>query len=231
MSIQNSDLKRRILEISYLNKAAHISSCLTAVDIIDEIYQKKKPEDKFILSSGHAALALYVVLEKYNYYHFGMNDKKDEYTIHKKRYIDAEELYRKSGVHPHRDKINKIDASTGSLGHGIGIAVGMAYANPSINVYCLLSDGEMSEGSVWEALRITEELNLKNLKLYFNFNGLSAMERINIDRLVIRLGNYYKGDMRIYHTDCSYLPCFSGVKGHYKILSDEEYTNCISLLK
>src|SRR2546427_251920 len=61
----NKDLKKRIIEISYKNKLSHIGSCLTAVDIIDEIYAIKKPNEKFILSSGHAGLALYCVIEKY----------------------------------------------------------------------------------------------------------------------------------------------------------------------
>ena len=59
------DLKKRILEIAYKNKLSHLGSYLSSVDIIDKIYAKKNPNDIFILSSGHAALALYVVLEKY----------------------------------------------------------------------------------------------------------------------------------------------------------------------
>ena len=104
------DLKQRILEIAYKHKLSHLGSYLSAVDIIDEIYKEKKPEDIFILSSGHAALALYVVLEKYE-------DK------------DAEELFLKHGGHPHRDEENGIYCSTGSLGLGITIAVGRALAN------------------------------------------------------------------------------------------------------
>ena len=59
------NLKKRILEIAYKNKLSHLGSYLSSVEIIDEIYSKKKSEDIFILSSGHAALALYVILEKY----------------------------------------------------------------------------------------------------------------------------------------------------------------------
>ena len=73
--------------------------------------------------------ALYVVLEKY----FG---------------IDAEELLEKHGHHPHRDELNKLHCSTGSLGQGITVAVGRAIANPNRDVYCLISDGECAEGSV-----------------------------------------------------------------------------------
>ena len=76
------DLKKRILDIAYKNKLSHLGSYLSAVDIIDKIYKKKNKEDIFILSSGHAALALYVVIEKY--------EGKD-----------AEELFNKYGGHPH----------------------------------------------------------------------------------------------------------------------------------
>ena len=90
-------LKKRILDIAYKNKLSHLGSYLSSVDIIDEIYNKKSLEDIFILSSGHAALAMYVVIEKYTG-------------------IDAEKLFKKHGGHPHRDESNGIFCSTGSLG-------------------------------------------------------------------------------------------------------------------
>ena len=102
-------LHKRILELSFKHQLAHIGSCLSSADIIDAIYSVKRPQDKFILSCGHAAVALYCVLEKY----LG---------------ADAEALLEKHGVHPNRDEL--IDYSTGSLGHGIGAAVGMAMAQP-----------------------------------------------------------------------------------------------------
>src|SRR3990167_1530072 len=128
MNITNRNLKRRIIEISYEKGLSHLGSCLTAVDIIKEIYDIKKPYEKFVLSSGHAGLALYVVGEKY------FRDAVDTCVSH-----SAEYLFSKHGVHPNRDR--HIDASSGSLGHGIGIAVGMALADRSKNVYCLISDG------------------------------------------------------------------------------------------
>jgi transketolase N-terminal domain/subunit len=80
-------LKRRILDISYNNKLAHTGSCITAVEIIDMIYKKKQPEDVFILSSGHAGVAWYVVLEAY--------EKRN-----------AEHIFAHHGVHP--DRCNKM---------------------------------------------------------------------------------------------------------------------------
>ena len=64
-TVRNIDLKRRIIDLSFKHKASHIGSCLTAVDIIEEIFKKKKPTERFVLSNGHAAMALYVVLEKH----------------------------------------------------------------------------------------------------------------------------------------------------------------------
>ena len=102
---QLNKLEKRVLEISYNKKLSHISSCLTAVNLIDNIYKIKKSEDIFILSSGHAGLALYCILEKYE----GKN---------------AEELFDKHGVHPNRNLEDGIYCSSGSLGSAITIAAG-----------------------------------------------------------------------------------------------------------
>ena len=137
-------LKNRILDIAYKNKLSHLGSYFSSVGIIDRIFKDKKLEDIFILSSGHAALSLYVVLEKY----YGM---------------DAEELFSEQGGHPHRDEAKHVYCSTGSLGMGITVAVGRALANTTRTVHCLISDGECAEGSVWESLKFIEEANIKNI--------------------------------------------------------------------
>ena len=152
-------LHERIIEISKKHHLSHLGSNLTAVGIIDEIYGIKKDDDPFILSCGHAGLALYVVLEKY----YG---------------FDAEKLYLKHGTHPHRDTKDKIYFSTGSLGMGIGAAVGMALADRSKNVYCLISDGEAFEGIVYECANIIRKYKVSNLKVYLNWNGLSAYDMV-----------------------------------------------------
>src|SRR3990167_6943885 len=167
-----SKLEERVLFLSYKFKLSHIGSCLTAVRIIDMMYQSKEKDDLFILSSGHAGVALYVILEKY--------EKKD-----------AEQLYIKHGVHPNRDIENGIYASTGSLGHGIGIAVGMALVNRKRNVWCLLSDGECAEGSVWEALRIAAENRLENLRVGVNGNAWGAYGKVDVEWLDSRLQFFY----------------------------------------
>jgi transketolase len=154
-----NELHSRILSISKQYGLSHIGSNLTSVGIIDEIYRTKQFDEPFILSCGHAGLALYVVLEKY----CG---------------VDAEQLFIVHGTHPDRDIENKIYCSTGSLGHGIGIALGMALSDRTKNVYCLISDGECFEGSIWEVAHVIHRYNVTNLKVYLNFNGLSAYHKV-----------------------------------------------------
>jgi transketolase len=152
-------LHDRIIDISKKHHLSHIGSNLTAVNIIEEIYQIKKEDEPFILSCGHCGLGLYTVLEKY----YG---------------FDAEKLYLKHGTHPHRDLSDKIYCSTGSLGMGLGISVGMALADRSKDVYCLISDGECFEGLVYESANVIRKYKVTNLKVYLNWNGLSAYDQI-----------------------------------------------------
>jgi len=209
----NRELKRRILDISLKYNKAHISSSIIAVDTIDYIYRTKKSNEPFILSSGCAGLALYVVLEKY--------EKKD-----------AEVLFKKYGTYPQRDLNNGIYCSVGSLGHGIGIALGMAYADRDRSVYCMITDGECAEGSVWEALRIATELKLKNLKLYLIANGYSAYKTVDIPVLEKRLRAFTAHDgprLKIIRVICE-LPHLKGVQGRYKYLTAQEYQDVIDAL-
>lgn len=202
--MKNIKLKKRVIEISYKKGLSHISSCLTAIDIIDHIYRQSS--DTFILSSGHAALALYVVLE-------------DRYDL------DAEKLFDKHGVHPNRDIKNHIVASTGSLGHGVGIAVGHALADRSKEVHVLLSDGECSEGSVWESLRVAWEQSLTNLYVYVNINGWGAYKRIDSDRLIKQLELLDLPHLEINTTTMEDFP-IEGLQhqsGHYHVLNSDEY--------
>jgi len=203
-----NELIKRILEISYKHKLSHLSSCITAVETIDKIYSLKKNDEPFILSNGHAAIALYVVLEKYYF-------------------IDAEQLFLKHGTHPNRDLKNKIYASSGSLGHGIGIATGMALADRTKNVYVMLSDGECAEGSVWEALRIAGELRLENLRVTINANGHSAYSNLDIDLLDSRLQLFYP--TLVVRTNLNQFPSWiNGIEGHYVVMDEEKYKEIIN---
>ena len=103
--------------------------------------------------------------------------------------IDAVKLLDKYGEHPKRNEDDKIYCSTGSLGMGITVATGR-FANKDINVYCLISDGECAEGSVWEALRFIKERKLTNLHIYVNANGWAAYDKVDLDYLEKRLKSF-----------------------------------------
>ena len=206
-------LYRRVFDISWRYKLSHLGSCVTALPIIDEIYSIKKLDEKFVLSSGHAGLALYCVLEKYGHPEYGKS---------------AEEIWKHHGTHPDRCKECHLDCSSGSLGMGLPIAVGMALARPDKNVYCLISDGECSEGSIWEALRIASEQKLTNLKVYLNFNGWGAYKKIELYYLTLRLKSFFQVEVR--QTNVDDFPFLKGQAGHYRVMDEEDYKQAMEVL-
>lgn len=192
-----NELEKRVIDISYYNKLSHIGSCIGEVNILDYIYSIKKPDEKVVLSNGHSHLAHLVVREKY----------ED---------IDINELL-KHGIHCER--LAGCDVSTGSLGQGLPIAVGLALADRSKNVYCTITDGECAEGSIWEALRIASELELNNLKIYCIANGWSGYKEIDLDLLEKRLKDFFPVTfLRVNTGDLSW---------HYKVLKEDEYRKII----
>jgi transketolase len=197
------DLKKRIVEIAYKHKLGHLGSYLSSIEIIDEIYSKMNKDDIFILSSGHASLAMYVCIEKY----FG---------------IDAEMLFLKHGGHPHRDEENKIYCSTGSLGLGLPIALGRALANPNRKVWVLISDGEAAEGSIWESLKTIQELNINNIEVFVNINGLCAYKEVDMDYISIRLKAFLPR-IELRYTTVEQYPFLKGLNAHYHVMSEENY--------
>ena len=203
-----NELEKRIIEISYKCNKPHIGSCLSAVNIIDRIYKTKKENEPFVLSNGHACLGLCVVLEKYE----GRN---------------AEELCLKYGTHPRRCLEDGIWATTGSLGQGLPIAVGMAVADRSRTVYCMVGDGEMTEGSCWEALRIASDLKLDNLKVVVDANGHGAFSLVDADILEKRMNAFFPCE--VVRTNCDpFPPYLRGILGRYTILNKEQYEELIN---
>lgn len=202
------DLQKRILQISYEQGLSHIGSCLTIVDIIDSIYGMKKKDEKFVLSCGHAHLAHLVVREKYEGYKIG--------KIH-----DI-----------HCNTKDGCDVPTGSLGSGLPIAVGMALADRTKAVYCVISDGECFEGSIWESINIAAELQLKNLIIAVNANGLSAYKEVDRDRLLNKLNSFVLNGCPKIAFVRTELPKFDFVpdqqEWHYKVLGKEEYEKITS---
>jgi len=220
---------KRLLDISYKHKLGHLGSNLTALPIIQHIYEKMEKNDIFILSSGHAALALYVCLEKFK----GQN---------------AEELFLRHGSHPHWDESAGIHCSTGSLGMGITIALGRAVANKNRKVYVLISDGECAEGSVWESLKTIYEEKIDNIEIHVNINGYSAYKKVEPTYLMKRLFSFIPNNQlsvwttgEIENTEIKNFPLtdnlpektFSFLKGlnaHYHVMSENDYKQALSEL-
>lgn len=155
-----TSLERRVLEISRRRKLGHLSSCLTAVGILDEIFAAKRPHDLVCLSQGHAGLGLYVALEKWEN-------------------RNAEALYDKHGTHPNRDPENGIHVAAGSLGCAATIALGLAMADRNRDVHVLVSDGECWEPEIVSTLNLKAKFALKNLRLHVNVNGHTCIEEVN----------------------------------------------------
>jgi transketolase len=205
MATKISIIQKRIIDITYQEKMSHLSSCLSAAPIIDEIYAKKREDEVFVLSNGHAGLALYCKLEE--------------------RYgIDPVMLLHKHGIHPSRDLANKLYVSTGSLGLGLPIAVGHALATPDRTVYCMISDGECAEGSVWESLRFIADHPVANIEVYANINGMGAYDMIDTDLLARRLQAFLPS-INIRISKPTEFAFATGLKTHYHVLSDTEYAS------
>ena len=202
-------LIKRLLDISYENQLHHLGSYFSCVETIDDIYSKMNQDDIFILSNGHAAVALYVVLEK----HFK---------------FDAQDLLNEMGEHPHRNELKKVHCSTGSLGMGITVAVGRALSNKDRDLYCMISDGECSEGSVWESLKFIHENDINNLKIYVNANGWAAYDSIDIDYLEKRLKSFNPKINFIKTTVEQY--GLTGLSAHYKNFTKEQYEEAVESL-
>lgn len=201
----SQDLKRRVLDIAYENKLSHLGSYFSCLEIVDDIFNMKDEDDIFILSCGHAAVALYAVIEKYHG-------------------TDAAQLFKKHGGHPHRDEENHLYCSTGSLGTGLPIAVGRALADPSRVVYCLISDGECAEGSIWESLKFIYENNIKNIKVYVNVNGYAAYDTVDVKYLVARLKSFLP-DINIVYTDVAAFSFLRGLNAHYHVMNEKDYNH------
>ena len=179
----NKDLRLKIVNLAISASEGHIPSSFSIVDVIDHLYgnviriQKNQLNDPkrdfFILSKGHGALALYVVLNKYGYL---SGEDLDSYG-------QKDSIL---GGHPDRDSTDFVEASTGSLGHGFPFAVGIALGNQvrqyKNRVFTLLGDGECHEGSIWEAANIAANQGLNNLVAIVDWNS-SAMQLMPLDKM------------------------------------------------
>lgn len=160
-------LAKRILEVAYRDGMGHIPSALSILDIVWTLYDKvMTKDDQFILSKGHGCMALYAVLEEKGLFDWST----------------------KAQGHPKRG--GAILASTGSLGHGLPMAVGLAKAKKikgeSGRVFCLIGDGECNEGTIWESALLATHHKLDNLTIIIDNNRSS--ER------ALTLGDYTWGE-------------------------------------
>ena len=158
--------RRRLLTMHYESGVGHIGGNLSALDATMLVFHYfLKPGDRFVLSKGHSAGALYTTL-----WSLGRLDDEDLKKFHKDDTLLP--------GHPPARGIADIAFATGSLGHGLSLAAGTALAyrfkNQSSHVYCLTSDGEWQEGSTWEALIFAQHHKLANLTVLVDHNGLQG---------------------------------------------------------
>jgi transketolase len=169
--------RRRILEISQQVQALHIGSAYSCTEIVDAVYfelMRRGPDgtspDTFLMSKGHGCMIQYVILEE-----LGVLSRHDM-----DRYCKADG---RLGCHPDYGNPG-IAASTGALGHGLSMAVGMAYAEMTRGgngtVYCVLSDGEVQEGSTWEATMMASSLKVNNLVAFMDNNDFQSLGRTSV---------------------------------------------------
>jgi transketolase len=165
-------IRRIVIEQSKRANVGHIGSALSIADILAALYggaldlpDDRARRDRLVLSKGHAALALYAALELTGRLAPGTTGT----------YCADGTLL---GVHPERE-LDGVDFCTGSLGHGLPIAVGAALAarmqSSSRRVFVVMSDAELNEGSVWEAAMFAAHHQLANLVLILDLNGQQAM--------------------------------------------------------
>ncbi len=157
--------RKRILDISQNVSALHLGGAFSALEMVDFIYYEllvnKFPGSKFIMSKGHGCMSQYVVLNS-------LGIIKDK---------DLDEYCTENGIlgcHPDYGNPG-IFASTGSLGHGMGLCTGIAHAykikQNDKKIITILSDGELQEGSTWESLMMASNLKLDNLIIFIDHNG------------------------------------------------------------
>lgn len=212
MTDKMKQLVRRTVEIDYTHKHRHLGGSLSALPIIDEVFDGMIDGDVFILSKGHAAPAYYAVLEAKGF---------EPDTSH---------------PHPYRDPQNGIPVTTGSLGHGLPLAVGFAFAEKmrgsKSRVTVLLGDGEALEGTTWESLNIAAALGLEHhLRVIIDQNGWQGSCPTVCNAGLIRLRDIFP--VRIIKTRRG-----EGVRlfeenqdWHTHLISDEEFAQIMEELK
>ncbi|MFA6171825.1 MAG: transketolase [Patescibacteria group bacterium] len=166
-----NELKKRIIKTVYAKKEGHIPSAFSILDILWVLYDRvlridpAKPNDpardRFILSKGHASIGLFSILANKGFFDF-------------KEFENFADYDSPLGGHPDCNKVPGVEASTGSLGHGMPIAVGVALGEKikktGVKVYTIIGDGESNEGTIWEAALLAGHHKLSNLTCIVDYN-------------------------------------------------------------
>jgi transketolase len=166
---RRNSIKKRVIKMYKEANAGHVGCSLSCLEIITFIkFQLMKDHDELILSKGHAAALLYSVLAEE-----GIISEKEIETFYKNgTYLSA---------HPPVNKIKGIPFATGSLGHGLSLAAGLGLASSfkkqDRNIFCITSDGELNEGSTWEAALFISHHNLKNIFWFIDRNYIQGFGR------------------------------------------------------
>jgi transketolase len=169
-------IRRHTIEMTHASKASHVGSSLSMVELLTVLYRRilridiKNPDwperDRFILSKGHGCAAYYAVLAEVGFFP----------TDWLRTFYQNGSRLAGHATHTH---IPGVEVSTGSLGHGLSIATGMAYAakvdGKSHRAFCMLSDGECDEGSVWEPAMFASHYQLDNLVAIVDYNKIQSL--------------------------------------------------------
>jgi transketolase len=182
-------LRKLIVQSLIGGGRGHMGSAMSIVEILRVLYDKfmkfdpknlkKKDRDRLILSKGHGCLALYSILVDKNFF-----SQKLLNTTSKPGSI--------LGGHPEYSKVPGVEVSTGALGHGLPIAVGMALAakikKEKHRVFVIVGDGEINEGSIWEAALSASKHKLSNLKVFVDYNKIQSYgftkDVVNLEPLI-----------------------------------------------
>lgn len=182
-------LKAKMAEISYKANEGHLGSSFSITDILFEVYSRniKHNNDLIVLSKGHASLAHAVILAHFNYISWDSLDS----------YCSFDSIL---GGHLDARRVNGVSFSTGSLGHGICMALGAAIAKNikkcDDGVIVIVGDGEANEGSFWESVLFAGSRKISNLTIIIDYNR-SNDRSIKLDNLIEKLSSFNFGVVEI----------------------------------
>ena len=188
-----NDIRIGVIEAVYSAKSGHPGGSLSCTDILTVLYfnqmniNEKEPNakarDRFVLSKGHCSPALYSTLARKGYFE-------------KEKLLTFRNIESNLQGHPDMNKVLGVDMTSGSLGQGLSVANGMALASKlnedGYRVYCLLGDGEIEEGQVWEAAMTSNKYKLDNLCVIVDNNNLQIDGNIEEVKGLTNIGDKFK---------------------------------------